>query len=113
MRNYLMAAIAITFLTMAPAHAEERIVRELPGNVTIVTDPDRDARGIRIYSNDDSILYRTLVAPRNRTNDLRSPNAASLDDVNSICGNSRNMTEKNRCIKDVIKEREKLSKRYN
>ena len=113
MRKYLMAAMAGIFLMAAPAHADDRVVRELPGNVTIVTDPNRDARGVRIYTNDDSILYRTLVAPHNRTRDLQTPNSASLDDVDSICGNSRNMTAKNRCIRDVIKEREALQRRYN
>ena len=113
MRNLIMTAVAVTFLMIVPAKAEEQIVRQLPGNVTIVTDPDRDARGIRIYNDDDSLLYRTLVAPHARDRDLAVRNSASLDDVNSICGGTTKVSERNRCIRDVIEQREKLNKRYN
>ena len=111
MRNIYLAAI-LAFAVMAhAAHAEEKIVRELPGNVTIATDPDRGPHGVIIYNDDDSVLYRALVGRRDRN--VNIPGTASLEDVNSICGNARTTSDRNRCTRDVIKEREKLQKRYN
>lgn len=87
-------------------------LKELPGNATIVTGRSGQG-GVLIYNNDESLLYRTLVAPRYRYGNNPVQNNASMSDVQSMCGQITRVSEKNRCIADVLKEREKLQKRYN
>lgn len=119
MKKLILPLLAIALLIPLAAHADTIIVpntgagntvQKLPGNAQIVTGPGNPTVVIR--NDDESLLYRTLVAPNARDN-YYQPNTASLNDVNSICGTESNISKKNKCIADVLKEREKLQRRYN
>ena len=89
-------------------------IRELPGNAYIVDGGG--GSGVTIRGN-ESILYRTLVHPYQErhfyNNAPVGQGSASINDVQSICGNETKISDRNECVADVIKEREKLQRRYN
>ncbi|PZQ44384.1 MAG: hypothetical protein DI551_10245 [Micavibrio aeruginosavorus] len=113
----LMLATLLACLSM-PAMAEDvQIIRRegdrvqnLPGNAQIVTNPNRGPTGVIIYNNDDSLLYRTLVG---RRNNIYMPNAATSGGVASACPPDLSVSERNRCVRDVIKAQEKIREKYN
>lgn len=122
MRKFILPLFAFAMLIPLSAKADNIIIQrnaqagdqvtQLPGNATIVTNPNT-ATGVTITGNNsDSVLYRTLIAP-NARNTYYQPNTANLNDVNSICSGEHNVTQQNKCVREVIKEREKLQKRYN
>lgn len=89
-------------------------IRELPGNAYIVDGGG--GGGVTIRGN-ESVLYRTLVRPYQErhfyNNAPVGQGSASMNDVQSICGNETDISDRNECVSDVIKEREKLQRRYN
>lgn len=110
---------ALMFFVAMPAWAETQIytpqsgdkLRKLPGNAYVITNPETDP-GVVILNDDESILYRALFG-KYKTNPRYLDSAAPITDVNRFCGNAESTTEKNKCIRDVIKARQKLNKRYN
>lgn len=84
-------------------------MRELPGNAYIVEGRGNDT--IRIDGGGESILYRSLFGRYPDRNAYHG--GAPQSDVNQICGGTMSVSDRNRCIKDYMDEREKLMKKYN
>lgn len=107
----LMTIFMLGMPSLAMAESVKRspgtTVRELPGNAYIVEGNGNDT--IRIDGG-ESILYRSLFG---RYPDRNTYRGAPQSDVNQICGGTRTVSDRNRCIKDYMDEREKLMKKYN
>lgn len=101
-----MNAKADTVIYTTPSN--QTTVQELPGNARIVTDSSRTVR----LNGEESILYRSLFGryPENRA---YRENSAPMADINRFCGQTDNISDRNRCIGDVIRERRDLLKKYN
>lgn len=108
----LMTIVMIGIPSLAMAESVKRApgttVRELPGNAYIVEGDGNDT--IRIDGRGESILYRSLFG---RYPDRNTYRGAPQSDVHQVCGGTRTVSDRNRCIKDYMDEREKLMKKYN
>ncbi len=84
--------------------------RELPGNATVIEGGNS---GVTLnYYNDDSLIYRTLVRPNINRGPFVS-NSVPLSEVNRSCSGASSVTEQNRCIGDLIREKNRMNRRYN
>jgi hypothetical protein len=91
------------------AHAEERVV-PLEGNAELRLGGNNGRAVYRGYDTDD-LIYRRLVNPhagsRNRIRNIPT------NDMSAICGHIERDRKRERCVEDVMEEREKLIRRYN
>ncbi len=112
--------LIVMMLLSTPAFAQ---TTQLPGNTTANTNP---ANRIVIRNNDESLAYRTLVKPHLREPFYQEqhyryrnnpppvlPGAAPYNAVNQACAGTRNTSQQNKCIRDVIKSQEEIRKKYN
>lgn len=86
---------------------------KLPGNAYIVTDDDDEGPHGVVIRDDSSVWYRAIVAPHANDRDLYVPQRAPMSYVDSVCGGITSINEKNNCLRDALREQEKLRKRYN
>ena len=102
----LLLTLALLGAFAAPAWAEQQ-VRELPGNVTIVTDPDRPTPGVTIYNGDESIYYRALLGRDERARDYYNNNNAAMGALHSECAqDNRTSASRNACVRRAVREYE-------
>jgi hypothetical protein len=91
--------------------SEGTTLRELPGNAYIVEDKD-DNGPVVIINNGYSPLYRALITPRPK-DPVYLYQSAPYGAVVNTCGNTGTISERNRCVKGLIRERERALRRYN
>lgn len=107
----------ILCLTAAPAFAESEVIN-LPGNAKVVTNgSSNNSVVLRGYDTDD-VIYRRLINPGQdtytyRRNNNRYGNRQPASDAAAICGGIERDRKRERCVEDVLEEREKLMKKYN
>lgn len=110
MKHFILLVAAL--IVSAPAFAdnvtivhdpERRVVRDLPGNAQIVTG-GRD----KIVIEGDNNIWRSMVyGPRTR---VYAPNQGS---VSSACPATLSVSDRNKCVRELMKAQEDIRKRYN
>jgi len=101
----ILPIMAMCLLPLA-AHAEERII-QLEGNAQMRVGGDSPNYIYRGYNNDD-LIYRRLINPR-----AEPRNTIRTLSTNDICGGIERDSRRERCARDVLKERQKLIRKYN
>lgn len=99
--------LAMFLLAVFPSYAlADEVVRQLPGNATIVTDPDRPPRGVIILNNDESVLYRALVG-RDRQRNYYNANPSAATSLRARCEQeNRTSSSRSACVRRAIREHE-------
>lgn len=112
MKKALSIAVLI-FAAATPASAADNETIYLPGNAQVRTNND-GAIVMRGYDA-DNVIYRRLINPNAGTYHYRprSQNRIHSNDVNTICGGIERDRKRERCVEDVMDEREKLIRKYN
>ena len=114
--SLLLAGLIFT----APAFAETVIVQgnggpgtvqQLPGNATVATGGGGPS-GVYIQNNDNDILYRAIVG-RDRYYRRGYNNVAPVGSVSAACAGTDRTVEYNRCMREAIRDQEKLQRKYN
>ena len=85
--------------------SEGDVVRNLPGNAQIVTNPGR--RDTVVIQGDDDVWRRMMLGPRER---IYMPNyGRDTGGVNSTCPPTLSVSARNKCVRDYIKLQEKYN----
>jgi len=109
----IIALMLVSFPAMADnvtiLQSEGDVVRQLPGNAQIVTNPGR--RDTVVIQGDDDVWRRMLLGPRER---IYMPNyGRDTGGVNSVCPPTLSVSDRNKCVGDYIKAQDKIRKKYN
>ncbi len=108
--------IAVLCIAAVPARAESEVIH-LPGNAQVRTNSNNSNVVIKGYDT-DSVIYRRLINPGQDTYTYRRynnryNNRMPSNDAATICGGVERERKRERCIEDVMEERQKLMKKYN
>lgn len=106
--------IIVLCLASVPVRAESEVIN-LPGNAKVVTGGSNDSVVIRGYDTDD-VIYRRLINPNAGTYHYRGRNTNNripTNDAAAICGGIERDRKRERCVEDVMEERQKLIEKYN
>jgi hypothetical protein len=110
------------FASIVPAMADDSVriiqnqnteTRELPGNTTVVTNGGGGPTGVLIRNDDESLLYRTLVRPNERIATPVVPSTAYQSDINQACPGALSVNDRNKCVRDVLRIRERYYRKLN
>lgn len=105
--------IAILCFTVAPAWASDDTIY-LPGNAQVRNSSNNGSIVLRGYDTEDVIKHRILNPNSNRYRyGTRYNNRIPTNDTAAICGGIERDRKRERCVEDVMKERQKLMKKYN
>ncbi len=98
---FLTTALLIAFT--APAMAEV-VVRQLPGNTTIVTDTARPTPGVTIRNN-ESAYYRALLGRDRQQRDYYRGNPSAANPIQTECAQeNRTNSSRNMCMRRAMRE---------
>ncbi len=98
---FLTTVVLIAFT--APAKAEE-VVRQLPGNATIVTNTDRPTPGVTIRNN-ESVYYRALFGRDNQQRDYYRANPSTGNPIQTECAqDNRTDSSRRACMRRAMRK---------
>ncbi len=120
MKKILLSMLVAAFMAPIAAMANnnpvytprpgDRVV-ELPGNTYIVENDKKDNDHVVVIRDGRSLAYRTLF-----NNDdsyiIRPRNTAPAGGINNACGGEMRVSERNKCVRDMIDAQEEIRKKY-
>lgn len=109
--KYILLAVFGLCLT-SPAMAQNDNVRNLPGNTQVDLGDDDDQNIYVINNGNESLIYRSLFG-NYPTKVQTNTQAVPMSDFTQYCGQTRTVSERNKCVGDLMKSRKRFDRRYN
>ena len=101
--KHIFLTVAVLIAFAAPVKAEE-VVTQLPGNATIVTDPDRPTPGVTIRNN-ESAYYRALFGRDRQQRNYYNANPGAAAPMQTECiKENRTDSSRRACMRRAMRE---------